>query len=287
MHGYELKRELSPALPARAARERRRAVSVAATHGGGGPRAQARRTRRRAGGTATSSTRPPEDGASSSAGCAAPTTRPTRSTYDFLVGHPFLTKSLFFARLDAGRGRAASSSAQLADSTAQARRRSRRSGRAWSRRDVDPYRIAVLDLGIAQQKERVRWLKRMINHATRGGGRHERTTRAIDMWAPIVPVPEVMEHVAQHFPKEMAGYLRVFYKREPDPARVRAGDGRHDDGRRDGDRGARPGGHRADADHRLRRVLERARDVHPERAGRRPGRAPSRPLHPVRRARTC
>ena len=46
--------------------------------------------------------------------------------------------------------------------------------------------------------------------------------RAIDMWAPIVPVPEVMQHVAQHFPKEMAGYLRVFYKREPDRARVRA-----------------------------------------------------------------
>jgi predicted TIM-barrel fold metal-dependent hydrolase len=41
---------------------------------------------------------------------------------------------------------------------------------------------------------------------------------AIDMWAPIVPVPEVMEHVAHHFPKEMAGYLRVFYKRDPDPA---------------------------------------------------------------------
>ena len=42
--------------------------------------------------------------------------------------------------------------------------------------------------------------------------------RAIDMWAPIVPVPEVMDHVAKHFPKEMAGYLRVFYKRDPDPA---------------------------------------------------------------------
>lgn len=38
---------------------------------------------------------------------------------------------------------------------------------------------------------------------------------AIDMWAPIVPVPEVMEHVSEHFPKEMEGYLRVFYKREP------------------------------------------------------------------------
>src|SRR5687768_18506272 len=49
------------------------------------------------------------------------------------------------------------------------------------------------------------------------GGMSEQ--RAIDMWAPIVPVPEVMEHVARHFPKEMAGYLRVFYKRAPDPAR--------------------------------------------------------------------
>jgi uncharacterized protein len=42
--------------------------------------------------------------------------------------------------------------------------------------------------------------------------------RAIDMWAPIVPVPDVMKHVAHHFPKEMAGYLRIFYKREADPA---------------------------------------------------------------------
>ena len=38
---------------------------------------------------------------------------------------------------------------------------------------------------------------------------------AIDMWAPILPVPEVMHHVSEHFPAEMAGYLRVFYKREP------------------------------------------------------------------------
>jgi uncharacterized protein len=38
---------------------------------------------------------------------------------------------------------------------------------------------------------------------------------AIDMWAPIVPVPEVMRHVSEHFPREMAGYLRVFFKWEP------------------------------------------------------------------------
>jgi hypothetical protein len=43
----------------------------------------------------------------------------------------------------------------------------------------------------------------------------EHTHDAIDMWAPILPVPEVMRHVSDHFPKEMAGYLRVFYKREP------------------------------------------------------------------------
>jgi predicted TIM-barrel fold metal-dependent hydrolase len=38
--------------------------------------------------------------------------------------------------------------------------------------------------------------------------------RTIDMWAPILPVPEVMAHVSKHFPKEMAGYLRVFRKQE-------------------------------------------------------------------------
>jgi predicted TIM-barrel fold metal-dependent hydrolase len=48
------------------------------------------------------------------------------------------------------------------------------------------------------------------------------SSRAIDMWAPIVPVPEVMRHVADHFPAEMAGYLRVFYKREPRAEEFRA-----------------------------------------------------------------
>jgi hypothetical protein len=41
-------------------------------------------------------------------------------------------------------------------------------------------------------------------------------TPAIDMWAPIVPVPEVIRHVRDNFPEEMAGYLRVFFKTEPD-----------------------------------------------------------------------
>jgi len=83
------------------------------------------------------------------------------ATYDFLVGHPFLTKSLFFARLDP-RAVADKLAAQLEDSTRKlATFTSIREG--MMARDVDPYRIAVLDLGIAQQKERVRWLKRMVN----------------------------------------------------------------------------------------------------------------------------
>ncbi len=40
-------------------------------------------------------------------------------------------------------------------------------------------------------------------------------TRAIDMWAPIFPTPPIARHMAEHFPKEMLGYLRVFFKTEP------------------------------------------------------------------------
>src|SRR5687767_2525129 len=42
------------------------------------------------------------------------------------------------------------------------------------------------------------------------------------MWAPILPVPEVMAHVSEHFPREMSGYLRVFFKQEPQPEQFRA-----------------------------------------------------------------
>src|SRR6185312_6925234 len=42
-----------------------------------------------------------------------------------------------------------------------------------------------------------------------------RMSTVIDMWAPIVPTRAVMAYVSEHFPKEMAGYLRVFFKQEP------------------------------------------------------------------------
>lgn len=48
------------------------------------------------------------------------------------------------------------------------------------------------------------------------------TIPAVDLWAPILPVPEVMAHISEHFPKQMLGYVRVFWKREPVMEEVRA-----------------------------------------------------------------
>ena len=48
-------------------------------------------------------------------------------------------------------------------------------------------------------------------------------TPVIDMWAPIVPVPELMAHIAENFPDAMLGYLRVFWKQPANQATLRAG----------------------------------------------------------------
>ena len=45
--------------------------------------------------------------------------------------------------------------------------------------------------------------------------------RVIDMWAPIVPSREILAHVSENFPDAMLGYIRVFFKRDPDPESVR------------------------------------------------------------------
>jgi hypothetical protein len=79
--------------------------------------------------------------------------------YDFMLGHPFLTKCLFFRELPPEQVAAKfadqleTGEAKLADF--------RRIRKGMVERGVDPYRIAVLDLGIAQQREKVRWLKQV------------------------------------------------------------------------------------------------------------------------------
>lgn len=77
--------------------------------------------------------------------------------YAFFLGHPFLVKLQFFTRLDAAT-RAAKFKAELA------RIETKLAGFAETRagmvaRKADPWRIALLDLGIAQQKQTRRWLK--------------------------------------------------------------------------------------------------------------------------------
>src|SRR5690349_1865877 len=48
-------------------------------------------------------------------------------------------------------------------------------------------------------------------------------TPVIDMWAPILPVPEVMTYMGENFPDAMLGYLRVFWKQAPTQDVIRAG----------------------------------------------------------------
>jgi DNA-binding PadR family transcriptional regulator len=160
MHGYELKRKLSPALP----RERRVNDGVLypllrRMEQEGLLRKRAERSksgRERNVFHATARGRREFDRWLRSADEEA-----DEAKYDFLVGHPFLTKCLFFSQLEAGEV-ARKLAAQLEDSAAKlATFESIRAGMVA--RGVDRYRIAVLDLGIAQQKERVRWLKRMVS----------------------------------------------------------------------------------------------------------------------------
>ena len=93
-------------------------------------------------------------------------------TYDFLHGHPFLTKCLFFDKLEP-----AAIHAKLSDQLAECSRKldtfqSIRDGMVA--RGVGAHRIAVLDLGIAQQKAKERWLKQMIDQAA-----NDTTTAAV------------------------------------------------------------------------------------------------------------
>src|SRR5947208_3327154 len=46
-------------------------------------------------------------------------------------------------------------------------------------------------------------------------------TPVIDMWAPVLPVPEIMAHIAENFPDAMLGYLRVFWKQRPSQEALR------------------------------------------------------------------
>ncbi len=164
MHGYELKRALSPALPP----ERRvndgvlypllKRMEAEGLLSG--------RVERRDGAPDRRVFHPTQAGRRAfDEWLRSPVEEEDEVTYDFMLGHPFLTKALFFSRLpwtEVARKlseQLTASEAKLADF--------RRIRKGMVERHVDSYRGAVLDLGIAQQREKVRWLKRMVGEVER------------------------------------------------------------------------------------------------------------------------
>jgi DNA-binding PadR family transcriptional regulator len=171
MHGYELKRALSPALP----RERRindgqlypllKKMEAEGLISG--------RVERREQGPDRRVFHPTERGRRAfEQWLESDELEQDEVDYDFMIGHPFLTKCLFFSRLRPAAVEEKLAS-QLEESTAKLDT-FRTIRRGMVARRVDPYRIAVLDLGIAQQREKVRWLKAM----TRAVEPPRRTRRA-------------------------------------------------------------------------------------------------------------
>jgi DNA-binding PadR family transcriptional regulator len=164
MHGYELKRALSPALP----RERRvndgvlypllkrmESDGLISGHVERGAGAPDRRV-----------FHPTEHGRRAfREWLQGEAEERDEVTYDFMVGHPFLTKCLFFH--DLGPARAGQKLGDQLESSEAKLVEFDRIRKGMVERGVDPYRIAVLDLGIAQQREKVRWLERMRSEVER------------------------------------------------------------------------------------------------------------------------
>lgn len=86
-------------------------------------------------------------------------------SYDFFLGHPFLAKGLFFRRLSREALRA-----KLEEQGREARAKLhdfRRIRAGMVARAVDPFHVVLLDLGLAQQRAKDRWIRRLIAETDR------------------------------------------------------------------------------------------------------------------------
>ena len=82
-------------------------------------------------------------------------------SYDFFLGHPFLAKCMFFKHLSREEIRAKlGTQMETAAAKLEAFYRIRE---GMAERGVYPMRIAILDLGVAQQREKIRWLEKLGN----------------------------------------------------------------------------------------------------------------------------
>jgi len=87
-------------------------------------------------------------------------------TYDFFLGHPFLSKCVFFKHLS--REQIYSKLRAQRESAVAKLETFNRIREGMVERGVDPFRIAILDLGIAQHREKIRWLEKLTEELPLG-----------------------------------------------------------------------------------------------------------------------
>ena len=88
-----------------------------------------------------------------------------RVTYDFFVGEPFLTKCLFFNQLAPEEAGVKFETQRDATKERLQTLEAIRSGMV--ERKVDPFRIAIIDLGIERTEVMHRWLSRMARRSNK------------------------------------------------------------------------------------------------------------------------
>ena len=86
-------------------------------------------------------------------------------TYDFFVGHPFVTKCMFFDQLSPGAIRDKLAAQQRATRDKVSTFEQIRA--AMIERRVSGYRTAILELGIARQRATLRWLRQLEQRLTK------------------------------------------------------------------------------------------------------------------------
>lgn len=99
-----------------------------------------------------------------------------QAAYDFFMGHPFLVKVLFFRYLSK-QEREEKLALQL-QSAEQKLMRFEQIRAGMVERNVDPYRIGLIELGIEQQKQSVLWLKQWLSRETGTPPAQAKTTKA-------------------------------------------------------------------------------------------------------------
>lgn len=98
-------------------------------------------------------------------------------SYDFMLGHPLLAKCLFFDALTPGQVREKLDAQRK--SSVEKLQTFERIREGMVERGVSTYRVAVLDLGIAQQQAKLTWIDE-LSAQSRGRGARSRSRKVAE-----------------------------------------------------------------------------------------------------------